>query len=280
VRRVLVVTWALGTATGVLLGLFGVELVSSRFSTAGVSPLSRPEVLRALHAARSLPDATQVALPAHSTPDTAVPPPSPPVDAAPARPSAGSTSSPAPAPPASTLPRPGATAGTFVDAAAHTTTSTAPPETSTTSATIPPSDDGKAKSKSDTKGSNQSDHPSSSSSSTTGTTTSKKTTTTTTPPAPTSRPAPSPQQSAETRTISSAGGVVAVRYSGGKVELKWARPNPGYQVYVRSNGPDQVIVYFYTKSHVSQVAAYYNGATPAYDVQEYTFNQNQRGEGN
>ena len=27
------VTWALGTATGVLLGLFGVELVSSRFST-------------------------------------------------------------------------------------------------------------------------------------------------------------------------------------------------------------------------------------------------------
>src|SRR5438105_7119648 len=119
VRRVLVLTWALGTATGVLLGLFGVELVSSRFSTAGVSPLSRPEVLRALQAARSLPAAAdQVALPATPAPDTAVPPPSPPTDADPARPSAGSTSAPAPAAPASTLPRPGATAGTFVEAAA------------------------------------------------------------------------------------------------------------------------------------------------------------------
>jgi hypothetical protein len=59
-----------------------------------------------------------------------------------------------------------------------------------------------------------------------------------------------------------------VKYSGGKVELKWARPNPGYQVYVRSNGPDQVIVYFYTRNHVSQVVAYYNGDTPASDVQE------------
>ena len=68
-----------------------------------------------------------------------------------------------------------------------------------------------------------------------------------------------------------------MRYSGGKVELKWARPNAGYQVYVRSNGPDEVIVYFYTKNHVSQVAAYYNGSTPASDVQEYsTSNQGGR----
>ena len=90
-RRVLVVTWALGTATGVLLGLFGVQLVSSRFSTAGVSPLSRPEVLRALQAARSLPPApNEVGLPA--TPDTTAPQPST-VDAGPARPSAGPTSS-------------------------------------------------------------------------------------------------------------------------------------------------------------------------------------------
>src|SRR5690348_15318831 len=73
VKRVLVVTWALGTATGVLLGLFGVELVSSRFSTAGVSPLSRPEVLRALQAARSVPPAADaVALP--TTGPTAAPP--------------------------------------------------------------------------------------------------------------------------------------------------------------------------------------------------------------
>ena len=61
---------------------------------------------------------------------------------------------------------------------------------------------------------------------------------------------------------------MAVRYSGGKVELKWARPNPGYQVYVRSNGPDQVIVYFVARDHVSQITAYYSGSTPASDVQE------------
>ena len=71
---------------------------------------------------------------------------------------------------------------------------------------------------------------------------------------------------------------MAVKYSDGKVELKWARPNPGYQVYVRSNGPDEVIVYFYTNAHVSQVAAYYNGTTPAWDVQEYSTG-NQRGKG-
>jgi hypothetical protein len=261
-----VVTWALGTATGVLLGLFGVELVSSRFSTAGVSPLSRPEVLRALHAARSLPAANEVALPPSSA-TTA--PASPPLDADPARPSAGSTSSPAPAPPASTLPRPGATAG-FTEAAVPTapssTTSTAPPEeSSTTTTAAPPPTDPKGDTKSDSKG----DKSNRSSTSTT-TTTPKKATTTTTPPAQSPRPAQSPQPSAETRTISSAGGVVAVRYSGGKVELKWARPNAGYQVYVRSNGPDQVIVYFYTRNRVSQVVAYYNGTTPAADVQEYS----------
>ena len=61
-----------------------------------------------------------------------------------------------------------------------------------------------------------------------------------------------------------------MRYSGGKVELRWARPNAGYQVYVKSNGPDQVIVYFYTKNKLSRVRAYYNGGTPAYDVKEYT----------
>src|SRR5437867_10982330 len=87
-RRVLVVTWALGTASGVLLGLFGVQLVSSRFSTSRVSPLSHPEVLRALQAARSVPPApaAEVALPVSPAPA------SPPTDAAPARPSAGATS--------------------------------------------------------------------------------------------------------------------------------------------------------------------------------------------
>ena len=265
-RRVLVVTWALGTATGVLLGLFGVQLVSSRFSTAGVSPLSRPEVLRALQAARSVPPAAdQVTLPA--TPDTTAPPST--VDAGPARPSAGPTSSSAPAPPASTLPRPGATAETFVEAATpSSTTSTAPaPESSTTTSTVAPTGDTKDKPKSDSKTSGKAWSSTSTSSSPTTTTTSKKGATTTSAPPP-SRSGPSSQPTSDTRTISSLGGVVAVRYSGGKVELKWARPNPGYQVYVRSNGPDQVVVYFYTKGRVSEVVAYYNGDTPAYDVQE------------
>jgi hypothetical protein len=262
-KRVLVVTWALGTATGVLLGLFGVQLVSSRFETAGVSPLSRPEVLRALQAATH-PGPAEVALSEPSTPDTT--PTTPPVDAAPARPSAETTSNPAPAPPASTLPRPGATAGDLVAsaAAAPSTTSTAPPDSSTTTTTTPPADNGKSKSKSDkAKGSDHDSSPA-----TTATTAPKKATTTT---APASTKPVSPSQAAsgsDTRSINSTGGVVAVRYSGGNVQLKWARPNPGYQVYVRDNGPDQVIVYFYTRNHISQVAAYYNGDTPAFDVQE------------
>jgi hypothetical protein len=70
---------------------------------------------------------------------------------------------------------------------------------------------------------------------------------------------------------------VAVRYSGGKVELKWARPNAGYQVYVRKNGPDQVIVYFYTRNRVSQVTAYYNGSAPASAVSEYSGSSQQGG---
>ena len=258
VKRVLVVTWALGTATGVLLGLFGVQLVSSRFSTAGVSPLSRPEVLRALQAARSVPGPDESALPA--TPDTTAPPPSPPVDVDPARPSAGLTSSPAPTSPASTLPRPGAEAGTFVDAAAPpaSTTSTAPPpsEPATTTTTAKPD---KSKSKDDSKSKNDKKP-------TTTTTAPKKATTTTTPPAQSSRPASSPQTTADTRTISSAGGVVAVRYSGGNVTLKWARPNPGYEVYVRSSGPDMVVVYFYKKGSGSQVRAYYRSNSPSSDV--------------
>ena len=61
-----------------------------------------------------------------------------------------------------------------------------------------------------------------------------------------------------------------MRFSNGKVELKWARPNPGYQVYVKSNGPDSVVVYFYTKTKASRVRAFYKGNAPAIDVRECT----------
>ncbi|HET9770839.1 MAG TPA: hypothetical protein VFS16_08115 [Acidimicrobiia bacterium] len=248
-RRVLVVTWALGTATGVLLGLFGVQLVSSRFSTAGVSPMSRPEVLRALQAARSVPAADEVAAPADPTPDTTAPAPSPPVDEAPVRPSAGSTSSPAPAPPASTLPRPGATAGTLVNAAAPpepptTTTVTVAPAapTSTTATTKPPS-----KKRPET------------------TSTTRKSTTTTTErksaaPADTSKAGPS-DRSIE-RTVSSQGGVVTVRWADGKVKMIVARPKAGYEMKVYDNGPDRVIVRFSSRNHTSWVAAFYRDGRP------------------
>jgi len=262
-RRVLVVTWALGTACGVLLGLFGVQIVSSRFSTSRVSPLSHPEVLRALQAARHVPNAPdEVALPAPA-PDTAVPPPSPPTDAAPARPSAGATSSPADASPAGSLPRPGATAGTLVDPAASAAatppspTSTNPPEppSTSTSATTATTE----KKKSDSKGSGRS----STTSSSTTTTTDRKTTTTSAPAPQTSRQ-PSPT------TITCTGGIVTVRYSGGKVELKAARPNSGYQVYVpEQQNPGEVVVYFYNKNTAYQVRAFYNYGSPDYKVTKY-----------
>lgn len=265
-RRVLVLTWALGTATGVLLGLFGVQLVSSRFSTAGVSPMSRPEVLRALQAARSGPaGADEVAAPVTPPPDTALPPASPPVDVPPAPPAAGSASSPAPAAPPSTLPRPAATGGSFVQAAAVPA-----PQTSTTivAASAPPPAPPAPPTTATTatesaKKNTGSRNPTTSTKKSTTTTTARKTSTTQ------AKPSGSGQQSADTRTVSSAGGVVGVRFSNGKVELKWARPNPGYQVYVENNGPDSVVVYFYTKSKLSRVRAYYNGGSPVTDVWEY-----------
>jgi len=152
-------------------------------------------------------------------------------------------------------------------AAAPSTTSTAPPPPSTTSSTGNPGDTPKPKSKSDQN--DKADRGSISSSSTT-TTTSKKTTTTTSPPRSSKPPTSSSQQSPDTRTISSGGGVVAVRYTGGKVQLLWARPNAGYQVYVRSTGPDTVVVYFYTRNQLSRVRAYYSGGLPASDVKDYS----------
>ena len=61
-----------------------------------------------------------------------------------------------------------------------------------------------------------------------------------------------------------------MRYSGGKVELKAARPNSGYQVYVpEQSNPGEVIVYFYNGSTAYQVRAFYNYGTPDYKVTKY-----------
>ena len=254
-RRVLVVTWALGTASGVLLGLFGVQLVSSRFSTNRVSPLSHPEVVRALQAARSVPAAPEeeIALPLRSSPDTAVPPPSPPIDASPARPPAGATSS-----PASSLPRPGATAGTLVD---PTSAVAANPPTTVTTAPVPEPSSTSTSATTATTAKPKSDSKSSAKSSTT-TATAKKSTTTTSGPAQSSKASPT--------TVRCSGGVVTVRFSDGKVELKAARPNSGYRVYVpEQNNPGEVVVYFYNNDTAYQVRAFYNYGTPDSKVTKY-----------
>jgi len=259
-----VLTWALGTASGVLLGLFGVQLVSSRFSTSRVSPLSHPEVLRALQAARSVPTPgeTQVALPPVAAPQTTAPPTSPPTDVASARPSAGAASNPAESP-ASTLPRPGATAGSLADPKAGpagvqpTTTTVAPPppaEPTTTTATT-----GKTAATTKTKSDKNSGKSSTTSSSTT-TTTAKKTTTTTAPPPVSSE--------AQTKTISSKGGIVTVRWADGKVQIRQARPNPGWSVSVYNNGPDTVLVKFTRQGQSSWVWAGYRNGTPSSAVME------------
>ena len=263
-RRVLVVTWALGTASGVLLGLFGVQLVSSRFSTSRVSPLSHPEVVSALQAARSVPvSAEEIALPAGPAPDTAVPPPSPPVDAAPARPSAGATSTPAPAPRASSLPRPGVTAGTLADTAVAaavpptTVTAPSPPGSSSTSttATTVKETPSTAKPNSDGKGSGR-----------TTTTTAKKTTTTTAKPGSSKDSGSRDESAGETKTIRGDWGVVVVTFSEGKVRRVWSRPNAGYEVHPVSDGPDYVLVYFDKGNRGYRVWASYYRGEPFTDV--------------
>ena len=61
-----------------------------------------------------------------------------------------------------------------------------------------------------------------------------------------------------------------MRYSGGKVELKAARPNSGYQVYVpEQENPGEVIVYFYNKNTAYQVRAFYNYGSPDSKVTKY-----------
>ncbi|MDQ3946195.1 MAG: hypothetical protein M3357_13795 [Actinomycetota bacterium] len=72
----------------------------------------------------------------------------------------------------------------------------------------------------------------------------------------------------ETRTISSRGGTVAVRYLDGTVRLLWARPDSGYDVEVADDGPDKVLVRFRSDRARSWVYAYYEDGKPAEAVIE------------
>lgn len=63
---------------------------------------------------------------------------------------------------------------------------------------------------------------------------------------------------------------MTVRFSDGKVELKAARPNPGYRVYVpEQENPGEVVVYFYNNDTAYQVRAFYNDGTPDSKVTKY-----------
>jgi hypothetical protein len=82
------------------------------------------------------------------------------------------------------------------------------------------------------------------------------------------RPTTTTAERGETRTISSRGGSVAVRYQNNEVRLLWARPNSGYDVAVVDDGPDKVFVRFRNDKSRSRVYAYYKDGKPVEEVVE------------
>ena len=61
---------------------------------------------------------------------------------------------------------------------------------------------------------------------------------------------------------------MAVRYLDGTVSLLWARPNSGYDVEVRDDGPDRVFVRFRSDRARSWVYAQYKDGAPSEEVIE------------
>jgi hypothetical protein len=228
VRRALALSWALGTSTGVLLGLSGVQLVTSGITGGRIAPLSRPEVLQALSAGN-----TKAAPEAMAAPAIAAPPASTDIGSAPPLPDP--VSKPVPTPPASAPPRLGATAGpTTTTAPAPPPTPPAAPPPAPPPAATPPPAPAPPEPKRDPK------------------------------PASTTTTA----SRGETRTISSRGGTAAVRYEGGTVKLLWARPNQSYDVVVVDDGPERVFVRFKTDKARSRVYAFYKDGKPSEFVVE------------
>lgn len=261
-RRALAVSWLCGSATGVLLGLFGVQLVTSGITAGRVTPLSRPEVLAALQASSNT-------TPEHEDP-TAVPGGVAPTPGTVPSPGAGAEAplpDPAPSsdrtPPASPPPRPGSPSGKTQPPAspAATPASVAPPAPAqpaapeTTTTTLAPAPADKARPPRTTR-------------------TTRPAPTTTTVPPTTAPPSatdkrPGEQDQGKVQTISSQGGTVAVRYlDGDRVKLLWARPNAGYDVNVVSDGSRLVHVRFSNDRHRSTVTAWWKDGAPAQYVQE------------
>jgi hypothetical protein len=231
-------TWAVGTAAGVVLGWWGVQLVTFQVVEAQTAPLSQPHVLQALQAAgRSAFEATQE-IPAPPAAPTPSPAPTVPSRAggslrAPIAPGAGG-------PPAKIKAAKIVAAGARAVSPTTTTTVTTVPEPvpAVTVATVAP------------------------------------TTTTTAPAAHDNKPPeaekkpPAPDKPVY-RMITAKGGTVAVRYLGGEVHLLWARPNDGFRVDVVEDGPDRVKVLFRSHSHTSRIKAFWSDGAPRQEVSEY-----------
>jgi hypothetical protein len=238
-------TWAAGTAAGVVLGWQGVQLVTFQVVESAAAPLSQPHVLEALEAAGGSPGPAAAPTATSEVPALqAAPTPTPvPPEVLPR--SGGSL-------PASLAPGAGsrqpAVSVTHPAPVTTTTTTVVLPAPAATPPPAPPTS-----------------------------------TTTTTAPKPKERPEPRPpaadQQSrpdddaaAEPvyRTISSKGGTVAVRYdAGGHVELLWARPNDGFRADVQEDGEDKVVVVFRSRHHVSAIKAFWADGSPRSRVAEY-----------
>lgn len=84
------------------------------------------------------------------------------------------------------------------------------------------------------------------------------------PPTTTTTTAP---PSAVTKTIEGRGGAVAVRYESGKVSLLWARPNPGFTMDVKEDGPEEVEVRFRSEAQETRIEAWWDGE-PRHRVEE------------
>jgi hypothetical protein len=231
-------TWAVGTAAGVVLGWWGVQLVTFQVVEAQTAPLSQPHVLQALQAAgRSGSQATQ---------EIPAPPAAPTPSPAPTVPTRAGGSLPAPIAPGAGSPPAKIKAAKIVAAGAVS------PTTTTTLAAVPPP-----------------------APTAPVTVTSEASTTTTAPvthdnkaPETEKKEPPAPDKPVY-RMIAAKGGSVAVRYQGGKVQLLWARPNDGFRVDVVEDGPDLIKVVFRSHDHVSRIKAFWSEGTPRHQVDEY-----------
>lgn len=94
------------------------------------------------------------------------------------------------------------------------------------------------------------------------------TTASSTSPSTSSTSPTSPDESWSLRTITTAGGVVVVRYRTGETLLQAATPTPGFSVEVDDAGPDRVRVDFESESSDFRVEARWGDGALVVDVDD------------